>query len=705
METIEIQAPVKNCFRVLVQSLDSQRMEYNLRRGTTIEQVKQQISRNISIPVNKIRLVFAAKPLEDSQKIEEIVSEDDQVFHLIARLNIPEIPAPHGLHISAPQPPPQNPQTQILNFDLQSFFRNINSLLVNPNSPGSTPLNNNGNPPPQQNTTGLGSGILTEGNPTSFVPLTTSPNVNPTNVETSQGPRPPNGQQNAPNVELVNAFDNIRSMFETMLGNVNTGRQTQTNSQTGNNIEGQQPQNVESQSSQRNQSDLTSANSEGITISLSTSSGTVQRLLDTRSLKAIGTLVSNSSSIGFDIPRPSETDNSATMTGDYLRTLHDHLQKFLPELLRCSDILRGEQRLREEQQRAQASRLVRNMGGSIGHLRKSLTDLEFLTNFDFKDQPSNFGLDNGGDGASIAGARIPLAPSFLETQSPGLSQLHRDSNRDDSSIREEVSQVGRQSQQNSLNNQARVVPLIPTLREINQRIGERAPLYDICSVVFENLSYPEYLQVLLGNVESLNTRHKGIRADFQNHLIRNQNNDNQIKKEMLGAITSEFAEFIHRKGPGIVFEGLDIELIMNEINEEYYHIFKEIFLDDYASEVQLEPFSVKYTQTLKLYVGRLAYELSEGMQNGVANFRRLLTEFIADYVTRDSNIPTQARGIDILFWKHVYEGYLIQKQKYERAQEERRLSTSLGETVKVDKEGPPEGDLNEDNKSGSSPNN
>jgi hypothetical protein len=720
METIskENSAQVKQSFRVVTQSLDSQRMEYTLPRGTTIEQFKQMISRNSSIPLDKIRLVFRAKALLDAQKIEEIISEDDQVFHLIARLNVPEAPAPLAQNTSVPQTNPQAPpniQIPGMPFDLQSIFGNLNPMFGNNTSQGSNPVNN-GNPSQPQNPLEMFGSVLIGGAPMQ-IGRTTWHNVTPQNPNSSQNEG--QGSQPANNPDIMNILNNVSSLFGNVLGATNLPPQNQTNSsqttpnQQGSNITPPQPQtqpqqqaplqhNVEFHNARRSQNDVISVNNQGINISLSTSNQPVQRLLDTQSLRINDSLINTNNSIDIDIPRRQETNNSATMTGNYLRTLHDQLYKFLPQLLRCSDILQAEQRLRDGENRAHATRFVRNFGRSVGQFQKAFTNLNFLTHFDFKDQPSNFILDIEGDEANNANNQIHPPPLQTESQTSNVSHQPVRIHTNTSELsEEEIIQRDRQNLQNLMNTLSRGVPVNSTVREINQISGQETDETDIINIIFESLSMTDVLAILSGRLEPLNTNHHKIRAVFQDLLIKNQNNDKKMIKDLFGSLTSDLAKAIKKGGPDVVFEGFDIDLIMNDVNEEYYSLFKEVFLDEYSPEAQNEQFSEKYSHTLRLYYGKLAYEVSEGMENGIDDFHRFFKNSLVDYCTKIIGPGFDFSNIfDSLIWRHIEQGYTIHKQQSEHLQAERRLLGKLKEARRLDEEEQPGKELSEAYKKG-----
>jgi hypothetical protein len=697
----EVNNQPKQNFRVFTQSLDSQKMEYNLPAGTTIEQFKQMISRNSSIPVDKIRLVFRARALADNQRIEEIVTEDDQVFHLIARLNAPENPQPQ----TTPQPAQPTPPPAPMPFDLGSLITNL-SRNINQN-PGATGGHVHMHTPLGQ----------TQGNPLgmfSSIFMSSGQGFNPNIQPGQQGT--PNAQPGVSNTggaqvqDLGSLLNNVSSMIGNMMGDPNLAggvnlqpqQPQQAQQQTPNPAQPTQPQgpvNVEFQNARRSANDVVSVNNQGITISIPTDSDPVHRILDTQSLRITESLINTNSGISIDIPRRQETNNSATMTGNYLRSLHDQLTKFLPQLLKCSDVLQAEQRIRDQEQRGQATRLVRNVGRSFGQFQKAFGNLEFLNTFDLTSQPSGFKLE----GAFPTERQSP-APTPVDANDATNPELNYQAQRirPNSELNEEERiERDRRQVQNLMSTFSRGVPANSTMRDISRISGQESEDTDIISIVFESLNMPDVFTVLAGSFEPLNSNHHKIKTTFQNLLIKNQNNQKKMIADLLGTLTGDLSKGIKKEGEGIIFEGFDVDAVLEEINEAYYPMFADIFLDDYDPEDESKIFSDQYIHLLKMYWGKIAYELSEGMEEGIEAFHRVFKKSNVDYLTKTIGPGFDFASIfDGFVWRHIFEGYNAHRQQEEHKEAERRLMSRIKEAKKEDAEVTPEEQLSDSYKKG-----
>lgn len=714
----EVNNESKQSFRIFTQSLDSQKMEYTLPKGTTVEQFKQMISRNSSIPVDKIRLVFRARALADTQRIEEIVSEDDQVFHLIARLNTPETSQSQAEPQQPQQAPPQAqtrtsvPSRPPMPFDLGSLISNISQNL-NQNTGVTGTHVHVGTPGMQMQGNPLeifGSFFMTPGqgfNQASPSDQHVNPNV--------QGGTQNQGENPAP--DLSNLLTNVSSMINNLMNNPNIAeplntqprqpQQTQQpqsqqpapqqSGQSSPNInqssQRQAPVNVQYQNARRSTNDVVSVNNQGITISLPTQGDPVQRTLDTQSLRIAESLINNNSNIQVDIPRRQETNNSATMTGNYIRTLHDQLTKFLPQLLKCSDILQAEQRIRDQEQRGQATRVVRNVGRSLGQFQKAFGNLEFLNSFDFTNEPSGFKLE-----IEHQNEPRPPAPTLdsTDTSHPELNYQPQRIRPNGELSEEQRIERDRRQVQNLMNAFTQGIPANSTMRDIGRISGQESEETDIISIVFENLNMPDVFTVLAGSLEPLNSNHHKIKTSFQNLLIKNQNNQKKMIADLLGTLTNDLSKSIKKEGEGVVFEGFDVDAVIEEINETYYPQFADIFLDTYDPNDESKIFSDKYTSLLKLYWGKIAYEVSEGMEEGIEAFHRVFKKSNVDYLTKTIGPGFDFANIfDSFVWHHIFEGYTAHRQQEERKEAERRLMSRIKEAKKEDTEVNPEQQLSE----------
>lgn len=166
--------------------------------------------------------------------------------------------------------------------------------------------------------------------------------------------------------------------------------------------------------------------------------------------------------------------------------------------------------------------------------------------------------------------------------------------------------------------------------------------------------------------------------------------------DLLGTLTNDLSKSIKKEGEGVVFEGFDVDAVIEEINETYYPQFADIFLDTYDPNDESKIFSDKYTSLLKLYWGKIAYEVSEGMEDGIEAFHRVFKKSNVDYLTKTIGPGFDFANIfDSFVWHHIFEGYTAHRQQEERKEAERRLMSRIKEAKKEDTEVNPEQQLSE----------
>ena len=166
--------------------------------------------------------------------------------------------------------------------------------------------------------------------------------------------------------------------------------------------------------------------------------------------------------------------------------------------------------------------------------------------------------------------------------------------------------------------------------------------------------------------------------------------------DLFGTLTGDLSKSIKKEGEGVVFEGFDVDAVIDEINETFYPQFADIFLDTYDPEDESNIFSDKYTTLLKMYWGKIAYEISEGMEGGIEAFHKIFKTSTIDYWTKTMGTSFSLETIfDSFIWKHIYEGYNAHRQQEERQEAERRLMARIKEAKKEDAEVSPEQQLSE----------
>lgn len=713
METPVIE---KTNIKLIVKSLDDNKMEFDLPRKTNILTLKQKIVQLTSIPIDRIRLIYKAKVLLDDALIENTVSEDNEVIHLIAKISS-QVPAEIRQGPQIGQQTPLNPQNQPIqqrgpiNFSGTHIIHPmpINFMPGNPNVQMHThvrtlPTNLN----QQFHLPNLLNNLMQPQGPNLQQPneqvRTNQPDVPLSNISFGQTPAPlmghPVDQTNFQgNAQIPpNPFDGLMQNLNSMLGSLgpinfgmqpmpghpqfqNIGQQipTNINQQVPQNINQQVPQNINQQMPQQttppqpnpvfvnvNQrpTQVSSVSNEGIQVSLPTRHGLTQQLLNTQILRECEEILRESSQIELEIPRRIEPNNSATMIGNYLETFHGQISRFLPNLKRCAKILKGEQRIRNPQEREKATKLIKNVGRSFKCLQKAFEANSFLENFEFKNASGQFEINTPAN----------LTDNTLEDR--GSNQA----------VREEEEEERRvQDQRRQLNNLTQIlatgVPTNTSLSEITRLSGENEDK-DLLSIVLGSLDIADNMELLMqGSMAPLDRNFQKIKESFQNVVIDCGNKDESIKLTVFKNDMTELSRSFTKHGGQMVYPGFEHEEVLQDTVDEYYPKFKAAFLDDYTER---RPFSAVFGELLKLYYGKIAFELSEGLEDGISSFHHIFKKGIIEFSRKV--IGMDVPGLENLFenkiWKHIFEGYLIHK----RSEEESQRGNDLLRKLKAEKD-------------------
>lgn len=658
----------KESFKVNIKSLDDRKMEYNLSRGTSIAEFKAKISESTSLPIDQIRLIYQAKNLHDSQKIEEIVQSDGEVFHLIAKLN--------------PTPPPrEEPRPQ------QAPPLNLNALLGNISSMF-------GGLQPQGGQQGGG-----------YVSM---------NMGSNAGTDPQQTQQQQQMPDLNNTFAQMMQQVNSMVGNPqgtfqNTGNNQQNNEQrqegedmnirpgnpqeqpqsqpqpqqqprpqaqaqpqqgqnTGSNMPGARETTFMPNTPRAN--NIVSVNNQGINISISQQNAEAKNfVLNTEKLRALKEVNERLRNNDIDIPRRQEPNNSATILGNYIKTTNMSLYNFLPTLDRASEILEAEQRMTDATQRARATEYIQSMGNTFKTYREIFESLEFLSQFNFNDRPGRFSI----------GA---LDTSNRRTDTNDESRVQRD----------------RTNINNMMNMLSGGVSAHQSLGELSRMAGandidEEDMGSDCVNLLFEPLNITDFMQLMAGNIGVIDANHPKIKKNYQKMLIKHDNSREAVKKVLLDDMTDEILVMIKNKGEGHSDPNFDYEYILKEINNKYMDEFGNLLLKDYENVTEHdERFSTKYISLLKRYLGHIAFELSQTMPNGIEDFRYILKEGFIEYINKRMEMPGFDLGslFDNLVWKHVHEGYVTYQTDHKEIGERNLLLSRLKDFREIDESVEPE---------------
>ena len=673
---------------VFVKSIDENKLEYRLNKKSTVEELKHKISKDSSLPLERIRLIFKARNLSDNALIGEIVSEDNQVFHLVAKLS--EQPPTNTntqepLNTSTPQPPnPPTPQPLNLGgINFNNIFSNLNQMLGNIQADAE-----GGQAMPDL------SGVLNMfGGMQGFAPQAASSTPaqpettpQPTNPSTPQPPNPPAphlhqhvhvqgtaapgaGQGNTPIFQFTRVIRNPHPHNHPQAHPAPHGHGLPNNSQPRTSADAQ-------------------VGSRGFAI-------------DHSVLRQLHMVTHSSASIPIEMPRAQQGNPDAAL-GEYLRALHSQLFSALPQLLRASNVLTVNPPIRNTAQRNQALRLIQNIG-TLGSALKAIgQNLENLSAFNFT-EPETERPAHPQHSQDLASSPQP-EPQRTQPEAP-RQQPPSDTHPPRIQALQEALRAGRQlteeeleeieiDEENRIRNEdqgdlnailaqfSQGVPLGMNIEELMRNLPSGRKETDIIALISGSLSMVDIMSVF-NDQSCLDRVHPKIKSNFQKVLIDCQNNREKIKDTLFKTIFISYRKTL-RKNKDKLLEIFDYRQAFHTITEEYFDRFREILLADYTGQVDLitnspKLFSKEYLSALKSYFGKIGYLLSKKFRNGIEDTKTFFYQAFTEEL--QEMIGMQNGSIDIFsfLWQGIEEGIRnAETEETNKLNEEKELQSIIG---------------------------
>ena len=375
--------------------------------------------------------------------------------------------------------------------------------------------------------------------------------------------------------------------------------------------------------------------------------------------------------LSYMIHRQQIQRDSALVLGDYIRQLHDQLHGFLPQLLRTSEALQKHREIHGVENRDQASRLINTTSEAMISLGNAMASLAFLKDFELRNSEEMFGLR----------VNDPVVSQDV-TPPPPNTQVNEEESEEDRVRRD------REITRNMLGLLRQGVPTESTLEEISRLSGQESSDVDLVSLPLECLKMEELMQLMTGDLSVIDNHVPTIRNKFNSLIIKNSNNTELIIKELMSSSWKDLLKQIQSSPPEILFEGFDPIETVREIDEEYFPRFKEIILDQYSQTSEIK-FSKRYTDCLKLYYGKVALDISDGMPDGLSGFHQIFIKAICDYTSKvlGPGLPIDSM-IDSMIWPHVVEGYNTLRNDQRVSNEKKTILNKLNSVARLDEQVP-----------------
>lgn len=783
--------------KFFVKSLDDQKLQYNLPKETTIEKLKELLSKETSLPLVKIRLIYNARNLINLQKLEEILLKDDEVVHLVARLKTeePQQPQPQPQNNANPNNTQNNQNPIPGNIDLNNILSNFsnmfggggntpNGMVVNvQNLTGNNPGNNNnsgngaqnGLPPGIQN---ILSGLFRPNNnnnnnqapnmnfsfnsqtsnpqsnnpnPNNFNstpnPQTNTPNPHTNTLNSNPSPQNPNQSNQTPNIQPDEPLPSPQNMTQTPNRNnqpdqalpqqnmanvrieriqlrtnqniqvtpnensnrdipLNSGMLNQNNSQNRPDIplsqnQRQQRRNINYMSNNPQNNHVQSVNNNEINLSFNSLNRNGQELfsLNTKAINDIKNMDLKNRRIPWRLPRRTN-ENSATMVGNYLESLHTSLYYFLPDLSKTSDILKNEQLLNSPEQRRMLTKHIQRTGKILEEYSKIFKNLEFLERLELQNQPMGFNLNQTNTSPNAPQNNVQNTQNQSpQTNLQNSERITPEEENEDSKLVKDREQI-----KNLMNIMERGVNLNTTNEQLTEMSGAPKEEIDLMNIVTMDMIITDTIGLIQGNSEILDKYKEKIKFRFQNMLLKHQNDKNKVIKELMVSMIELINDIFTKEAKECVYEGFSVEKVTMEVCEEYYQRFKDIFLKDYPEGGV--KFSEEYTSLMKDFLGKIAYEVSEGLVDGIDDFEKNSKIQLKIYLGKriGDNFPLTDDLFEMgiwCYWPSIYDSYKKHKNDVEKEEQINNNFKKLEDIKKLDQEIVPETELSENYKKGS----
>ena len=593
---------------------------------------------------------------------------------------------------------PQNPQNNQNNQNPQNPQNNQNPQnLQNPNNSNSTPnLQTNNTQNPQSTNT---QNINNTRNPN-------NQNIN-TNSNTQQAPIIRNVRINVRNnVQPQNQNSNQDIPLDDSMFNQNNSQNIPDIPLSTEQIQNTPNINYLSNNPQNNH--VQSVNNNEINLSFNSLNRNGKEIfsLNTKAINDIKEMDLKNRRIPWRLPKRT-SQNSATMVGNYLETLHTSLYYFLPDLSKTSDILKNEQLLNSPEQRRMLTKHIQRTGQILEEYSKVLKNLEFLKRLDLQNQPMSFKLNknnniqNNTQNQNLQNTENNLQSTQEENPETNIENQQR-INPDE----EEESKLTKDREQikNLMNIMERGVNINTTNEQLTEMSGAGKEDVDLMNIVTMDMNIADTIGLLQGNSQILDNYKPKIKFRFQNMLLKHQNDKDKVIKELMISMVELINDIFTKEAKECVYEGFSVEKVTKEICEDYYEKFKDIFLKEYSEEGP--KFSEEYIYLMKDFLGKIAYEVSEGLVDGINDFEKNSKIQIKIYLEKriGDNFPLTDDLFEMgiwCYWPSIYDSYNKHKEVVEKEENLNKTMKKLKDFKKLDQEIIPETELSEDYKKGS----
>jgi hypothetical protein len=654
---------------VTIKSLDKKELKFKFNKATTVAEIKERISSDFSLNKDKMRLIYRARKLQDSMKLEDFCTKPNETIFIVAKFannsnnnrssnttNTPNPTSNSNTNTSNTNPgnnrtpPPfqnifsgfqsgpggmgnminqmlgslqniQTPGQGSNNSNAQGMPPNLQNIVNSIFAPPSNSQSGN-NPPPSLFTSVFSNMQNRNVNQPSPDPFpTTEPTPAPApNVTSGTPPPPPQPQprvQQTRNVVIVNSNQNLNHVQSIDRNSINL------NISSGNRFSSERGQRVR---------------------------------LPTEQLRNITHLSETNARIWEHHHRSRR--NACTLTADYFRTLNEEMRNIQREIEWAAIAFENEGRESDVNYRRIQTQRVQNLGEMMSNMRNVFNDLLWLKKFDFGEEPEKFFINQNDDSANNQGGSSgndgpndsqPPPDNrdddndddddfAIEREDPVESRTNRNTQTNQEEVRDvppPTEPTRENTEENEVEKERKIVGKFKEIlgrgvpvdlpfnkisdmvtEELKQENGNNEEQVisedtDFVSFMFSEVTPAHTFSLLRGNISFFDEIWPKIKKKYQDLVLEEESDEDILCEKLLSSLNSKMVEPLI--DDPLIKEGFDLHEIYLELDGEFFPRFHKLFLGEY--QLLVKDSNNDFMQNIMGGIGGAGINLPPQIQN------------------------------------------------------------------------------------------
>jgi hypothetical protein len=212
-------------------------------------------------------------------------------------------------------------------------------------------------------------------------------------------------------------------------------------------------------------------------------------------------------------------------------------------------------------------------------------------------------------------------------------------------------------------------PMSTVIRE-NNLMEDGQGEYDILGVCLSELNMTELSVLLTGDLTPLSFKHPQIKQKITDLFAQENNDIPTIKNKFAEDFNTSFLKITDDGQSGIeLIPGFEPQQTVREVVDRNFDPIMNAINATYTPESEPQ-FGDAYAAAFKSYIGEMAFELSEGFENGLNGLQILIRKYNQEYILKVTNgNDSLASMADMMFgatvWNKVLQWTMEFKEKKE----------------------------------------